>query len=304
MPQDTRYSRALFLKAATDALSDRAERSYYDSELRKLGGQSSLLVSENDLPGAIALLQEAGEWEATLAIVKKQLLSDEPLVPHLSAQEQRDLATSGALAAVDMAAEASAGGEGARVRLAFYILQQQAGLLREHDGAVQVMQQVVQMQLLLAPAYVMEVLTATAPHSSTDESSSAVTHSPKGDGDADGASRSDDQEQEAVSGPAARPEARPPGAEADAKEERNFALQVLQGLLWGTTAEQTQFGAGEQLQLLDQVRPFMTAQEQVGCLMAWLQSKPPGNLTGSRSWLSAWHSKSYLLYGQLLPSSE
>jgi hypothetical protein len=251
------------LKAATDTLSDRVERSYYDSELRKLGTQSSLLVSENDLPGAVALLQEAGEWEATLAIVKKQLLSNDPLVPNLSLQEQTDLATAGALAAVDMAAEASAGGKGARVRLAFYMLQQQAGLLREHDGAVQVMQQVVQMQLLLAPSYVVEVLTATAPQSSTITSRAAPSHSPEADADSGG---DPEEEEEAAADKVAGPQAAAAGVmmEADAKEERTFALQVLQGLLWGTTAGQPQFGAGEQLQLLHQVRPFMTAQEQVG----------------------------------------
>lgn len=59
--QDTVYSRALFLKAAAECLSDRDTRAEYDAALRSSGGQAKLSVMPQDVSGALAVLHETGE---------------------------------------------------------------------------------------------------------------------------------------------------------------------------------------------------------------------------------------------------
>lgn len=62
---DTLFSRAVFLKAAAECLTDKETRRVYDQRLRE--GRQRLRVAPGDLPGALVLLQEAGEHALVLA---------------------------------------------------------------------------------------------------------------------------------------------------------------------------------------------------------------------------------------------
>ena len=60
--QDTLYSRAVVLKSATEAVMDLTARPSY----RQQPGQLAVELLYSDLPGALALLQEAGELQTVL----------------------------------------------------------------------------------------------------------------------------------------------------------------------------------------------------------------------------------------------
>lgn len=63
---DTMFSRAVLLKAASECLADGELRESYDAKLA--AGHKHLRVSQQDLPGALVVLQEVGEYQSTLDV--------------------------------------------------------------------------------------------------------------------------------------------------------------------------------------------------------------------------------------------
>ncbi|KAG2452619.1 hypothetical protein HYH02_002856 [Chlamydomonas schloesseri] len=61
---DTLFARAVLLKAAAESLTDPDLRRSYDAKLA--AGHTALRVSQQDLPGALVVLQEIGEYQLVL----------------------------------------------------------------------------------------------------------------------------------------------------------------------------------------------------------------------------------------------
>ena len=66
--QDTLFSRAVLLKSAAECLSDLDSRRAYDAAAAAGGGEHALDVSRDNLPGALVLLQEAGDSALVLQL--------------------------------------------------------------------------------------------------------------------------------------------------------------------------------------------------------------------------------------------
>ncbi|GFR46493.1 hypothetical protein Agub_g8071 [Astrephomene gubernaculifera] len=68
---DTLFARAVLLKAASESLTDPDLRRSYDAKLA--AGHTALRVSQQDLPGALVLLQEIGEFQLVLELGSRWL---------------------------------------------------------------------------------------------------------------------------------------------------------------------------------------------------------------------------------------
>ncbi|KAG2494567.1 hypothetical protein HYH03_007333 [Edaphochlamys debaryana] len=94
---DTLFSRAVLLRAAYETLTDEELRRSYDAKLA--AGHTALRVSQQDLPGALVVLQEIGEYQLVLDLGASwlQLNARQP--------DAADVAAAMALAYCDRASE-------------------------------------------------------------------------------------------------------------------------------------------------------------------------------------------------------
>jgi hypothetical protein len=137
--QDTLFSRAVLLKSAAECLADLDARRAYDAAAAAAGGAHTVGVSRDNLPGALVLLQEAGESALVLD------LGCEWLETHRraggAAARAADVAAAVALALCDLAA-ADLEGAGGGVAGACERLEEALALLRAHGLAPQLQQQI------------------------------------------------------------------------------------------------------------------------------------------------------------------
>jgi hypothetical protein len=134
--QDALFSRAVLLKSAAETLGDLESRRAYDAAAAAGGGAHAVGVARDDLPGALVLLQEAGESALVLELGGAWLEANGG-APGAAA----DVAAAVALALCDLAAEALEGDSG-QVAGACERLEEALGLLRRHALAPQLQQQI------------------------------------------------------------------------------------------------------------------------------------------------------------------
>jgi len=137
--QDTLFSRAVLLKSAAECLADLDARRAYDAAAAAGGGAHTFDVSRDNLPGALVLLQEAGESQLVLHLGCEWL--DAHQATGGEASQAADVAASVALALCDLAA-AALEGESGQVAGACERLEEALALLRRHGLAPQLQQQI------------------------------------------------------------------------------------------------------------------------------------------------------------------
>ncbi|GBF87573.1 accumulation and replication of chloroplast-related protein [Raphidocelis subcapitata] len=153
--QDTLFSRAVLLKSAAECLSDLDARRAYDAAAAAGGGAHTVDVTRDNLPGALVLLQEAGESALVLALGCRWLESQERAGGDPS--RAADVAAAVALALCDLAAQALEEGSG-QVLGACERLEEALALLRRHGLAPQLQQQIGDTLEDFAPRYCLELL--------------------------------------------------------------------------------------------------------------------------------------------------
>jgi hypothetical protein len=138
--QDTLFSRAVLLKSAAECLADLDARRAYDAAAAAVGGEHTLDVSRDNLPGALVLLQEAGE-SALVVELGRRWLEDARAAGGAPPPAAADVAATAALALCDLAA-AALEEEAGQVLGACERLEEALGLLQAHGLAPQLQQQI------------------------------------------------------------------------------------------------------------------------------------------------------------------
>lgn len=136
---DTLFSRAVLLKSAAECLADLESRRAYDAAAAAGGGAHTLDVTRENLPGALVLLQEAGESALVLQLGSRWL--DAHARAGGEAGQAADVAAAVALALCDLAA-AALEEESGQVQGACERLEEALGLLARHGLAQQLQQQI------------------------------------------------------------------------------------------------------------------------------------------------------------------
>ncbi|KXZ49895.1 hypothetical protein GPECTOR_19g346 [Gonium pectorale] len=147
---DTLFARAVLLKAAAESLTDPDLRRSYDAKLA--AGHSALRVSQQDLPGALVVLQEIGEYQLVLELGARwlELNGNQP--------DAGDVAAAVALAYCDRAGERLAAPDsGGAVLPACDDLDAALARLRRYGMAKQLQSQIVSALRDLAPDYACEL---------------------------------------------------------------------------------------------------------------------------------------------------
>jgi hypothetical protein len=139
--QDVLFSRAVLLKSAAECLGDLDTRRAYDAAAAPGGGAPTVEVSPDNLPGALVLLQEAGESALVLELGCRWLEADEAPGSRGRPGPSADVAAAVALALCDLAA-AALEGESGQVAGACERLEEALALLRRHRLAPQLQQQI------------------------------------------------------------------------------------------------------------------------------------------------------------------
>lgn len=137
--EDALFSRAVLLKSAAEALGDMDARRAYDAAAAGAGGAHTVSVSRDNLPGALVLLQEAGESVLVMDLGCRWLEAHEAAGG--AAAQAADVAAAVALALCDLAAEALEADQG-QVAPACERLEEALALLRRHCLAPQLQQQI------------------------------------------------------------------------------------------------------------------------------------------------------------------
>lgn len=258
--QDALFSRSIFIRSAAETLLGKSQRADYDAWLQQLQhhaapGPPLHAVSLHDLPGALSLLQEAGEWAAVIQLAD-QLLDDGGHADNggssgggiaalfggksaakysLTAIERSDIAVAAGLAALAAATEVINGGAGSATaarRVLLHALRRLRGTAGGAGGAQEALAlQLCQLSAELAVVVVEEQL--AAPRARAVAAAAAAA---EGRGDALAADRAD-------------------------------ALSCLSGLLFGLGEHQQLEGRARE-RVLRLVRGNLTAAEQVGSACA------------------------------------
>jgi hypothetical protein len=254
--QDALYSRALLAKRAGECLLDRAARADYDAWLSTQGAPAHA-VAAADAAGALALLQEAGEWGTVLAAADEllarppagapapveQLLGaaklfaargapPPPRRASLTPGQRRDVAVAAARAAVAAGAAVASGGASGAAGVRRTVLHARGALLREGDGSPPLEALALQLRELAADL----ALPVVEEHLAAPRPAAAV---------------------------AAAAAAADPAAAAAAAGARADALRCLAALLFGLGDVTRLEGRGRE-RILSLLRGGLTAGEQVG----------------------------------------